>query len=259
MYYGKLPIIFLSTIASENDGTTNCQIANYILANIDEVKDFTISKLAQHCHVANSSISRFCRDIGLDDYSELKELINTNSMEFQLYSDCAEYKERGIDFSRNVINSIEKAAETVNYDAIESLVKDKYDNIACFGLLKAQTAAMNLQSDLLMLGKVVTSKLPFNQQLKYLENADENSLIIIFSYTGIYFDYWYPKRTPRYKEGRPKIYFITSDKKASGNSYFDKVIHFDSLQDYASHPFQLQIIGSIIAQSYAYYLKEKNS
>lgn len=257
MNYGKLPIIFLSTIASENDGTTNCQIAKYILENIDEVKNCTISELAYHCHVANSSISRFCREIGLDDFTELKELLNSNLMEFQIYSKAETTKERSIDFSKSVVESMEKVINTLDYDAITELVKDiyKYKNVSVFGLLKAQTVAMNLQSDLLMLGKVVTSKLAFKQQLEYLNNANSDQLIIIFSYKGIYFNYWYPKRIPKYTS-KPKIYFITSDKNAKENEYFDKVIHFDSLQDYASHPFQLQLIGSIIAQNYASYISE---
>lgn len=258
MKYGKLPIIFLSTIASENDGTTNCQIANYILGNIEAIKKYTISDLAKSCHVANSSISRFCREIGLDDFTELKELINNNSMEFQTYSDAETTKQRAVEFSKNTIQSLENAVNTVNYSAIDELVKDIdiYDNIAVFGLLKAQTVAMNLQSDLLMLGKVVTSKLPFKEQVEYLNTASKDQLVIIFSYKGIYFDYWYPKRIPKYSS-KPKIYFITSNKDVKENEYFDRVIHFDSLQDYASHPFQLQLIGSIIAQSYAYYLKKR--
>lgn len=255
MHYGKLPIIFLSTIASENDGTTNCQIANFILDNIDIVKEYTISELAKNCHVANSSISRFCREIGLDDFSELKELLNNNPMEFQIYSEDKDIKQRSIDFSKKAIGSLEKVVESLDYLVIEELVADiyHYNNIATIGLLKAQTVAMNLQSDLLMLGKVVTSKVKFKQQLEYIREATEENLIIIFSYKGIYFDYWYPKRTPKH-ESKPKVYFITSDKNAKENEYYDRVIHFDSLQDYASHPFQLQLIAGIIAQNYAYYI-----
>lgn len=183
MYYGKLPIIFLSTIASDNDGTTNCQIANYILDNIEKVKGYTISELAKNCHVANSSISRFCREIGLDDFSELKELLNSDYKEFPVYSNDINTKERSIDFSKRTINSLEKVVQTLDYSVIDELVKDiyKYEKIATIGLLKAQTVAMNLQSDLLMLGKVVTSKVKFKQQLEYLTEASEDNLIIIFS------------------------------------------------------------------------------
>lgn len=85
MYKDKLKIVFLSELVSSNDGSTNCQIATYILSHIDEVKKCTISELAKRCNVANSSISRFCKEIGLNDFTELKELINITSFNLDLF------------------------------------------------------------------------------------------------------------------------------------------------------------------------------
>ena len=38
MIYGKLPVVFLSTIASEKKGSTNSVIASYILDHLEEMK-----------------------------------------------------------------------------------------------------------------------------------------------------------------------------------------------------------------------------
>ena len=76
MIYSKLPVVFLSTIASERNGSTNCMIASYILDHLNEVQNMGIRDIAEKCHVAMSSISRFCKEIGLRDYAELKELLN---------------------------------------------------------------------------------------------------------------------------------------------------------------------------------------
>lgn len=254
MYWDKLKIVFLSELVSSNDGTTNCQIASYILNHIDEVKQYTISELSKKCHVANSSISRFCKEIGLNDFVELKELINTTLFNFELYSSHRDINVRSEDFIARVKDSLDLVSKSLNYEVINNLVKDIYDyeKTAIFGLLKAETVAMNLQSDLLMLGKVALTKVPFKQQLEYLKDATDKDLIIIFSYTGIYFEHTFQRRLPKKK---PKVYFITSDRNSISNKYFDEVICFNSLQDYASHPFQLQLIGSLIAQNYAYYLK----
>ena len=65
MIYSKLPVVFLNTIASEKQGSTNGEIASYIITHLDEVKYMGIAQLAQSCHVANSSISSFVKDIGL--------------------------------------------------------------------------------------------------------------------------------------------------------------------------------------------------
>ena len=61
MIYDKLPIVFLSTIASEKKDSTNSQIASYILDHLDQVQNMGIKEMAEACHVAVSSISRFCK------------------------------------------------------------------------------------------------------------------------------------------------------------------------------------------------------
>lgn len=260
MYRDKLKIVFLSELVSNNDGSTNCQIASYILNNIEEVKQSNINELSKKCHVSNSSISRFCKEIGLNDFFELKELISTTSFNFELYSDNISAKVRSIDFIDRVKESMDLVSKSINYDIFDKLSKDidRYNKIGIFGLLKAETVAMNLQSDLSFLGKNSFTKVSFKQQLEYLEKTNEKDLIIIFSYTGIYFEHTFPRRIPN-RDSKPKIYFITSDKNSLDNGYFDEVIYFKSLQDYASHPFQLQLIGSLISQNYAYYLNRKNS
>ena len=63
MIYGKLPVVFLSTIASEKNGSTNCVIATYILEHLDEMQDIGIKEIAKKFNVAVSSISRFCKEI----------------------------------------------------------------------------------------------------------------------------------------------------------------------------------------------------
>mgnify|MGYP000512344402 CR=1 FL=1 len=73
MIYDKLPIVFLSTLVSEKNGSTNSQIAAYILNHLEEVQNLGIKEIAKECNVAVSSISRFCKEVGLRDFAELKE------------------------------------------------------------------------------------------------------------------------------------------------------------------------------------------
>ena len=42
MFYGKLPIVFLSTLASENKDSTNRQISTYLLNHLYDIKDIGI-------------------------------------------------------------------------------------------------------------------------------------------------------------------------------------------------------------------------
>lgn len=220
MLYGKLPIVFLSTLASEKKDSTNSQIATYLLNHLDDNKDIGIQEMAKECSVAMSSTSSKAKD-------RLKE------------------------YSSKVKESITMVEKSIDIQQIDALCKEiqKYEQVGIFGLLKAGTVAFNLQSDLLMLGKQTYSNISYKQQLQYISSTNEDDLLIIFSYTGSYFDY--PDiRTLKNRLKKPQIWLISS-KQESYPDFIDHVITFDSKQDQNSHPYQLQFIASLIAQEYA--------
>ncbi len=259
MFYSKLPIIFLSEIVSSKSDSTNGHIAAFILGHIHEVPELSIRNLAARAHVSPASISRFCRDIGLQDFNELKELAAATKLNFEIASFADTPPQRKDEYFDAVQDAIERVRKSLDMNKLRTLCCDirKYSKVAVFGVLKAEGVAINLQTDLVMQGKYVVTKLPFSEQMDYLENADENDLIIIFSFTGIYFEYGLPKSFRKPKGKRPKIYFITSDPKAASSGLYNEVIWFDSAQNQASHPYQLQAVGSMIAQRYAHLQREE--
>ena len=241
MLCGKLPIVFLSTLASEKKDSTNSQIATYLLNHLDDIKDIGIQEMAKECSVAMSSISRFCKEIGLNDFNELRELLISIKMNFEQYSSSSKAKNRLEEYSLKVKESITMVEKSIDMQ--------KYQQVGIFGLLKAGAVAFNLQSDLLMLGKQTYSHISYKQQLQYISSTNEDDLLIIFSYTGCYFDY--PDiSTLKNKLKKPQIWLISS-KQESYPDFIDHVITFDSKRDQNSHPYQLQFIASLIAQEYA--------
>lgn len=211
MLYGKLPIVFLSTLASEKKDSTNSQIATYLLNHLDGIKDIGIQEMAKECSVAMSSISRFCKEIGLNDFNELRELLITTNMTFEQYSTSSKAKDRLKEYSSKVKESITMVEKSIDIQQIDALCKEiqKYEQVGIFGLLKAGAVAFNLQSDLLMLGKQTYSNISYKQQLQYISSTNEDDLLIIFSYTGSYFDY--PDiRTLKNQLKKPQIWPMAS-------------------------------------------------
>lgn len=251
MIYDKLPIVFLSTIASERKDSTNSQIASYILNNLEKVQNMKIKDMAKECKVAISSISRFCKEIGLRDFAELSELLLSTELYFEELSLSSSKDERLKDYSIKVKASIDMVEKSIDINSISNLCDDiyKYKRVAAFGLLKAGSVALNLQGDLLMLGKQVYTNISYTEQIQYIMNSNEDDLIIIFSYTGSYFDYQ-NLRGLKNKDNLPKIWFISSDKRKYP-SFINNLITFESLQDQTSHPYQLQFISGLIAQEYS--------
>lgn len=253
MYYGKLPILLLAELVEQPSDTMNARIANYILKNLKELHDFSIKELAAKCFVSVASVTRFCHEIGLEGFFELKYLIENTELKYEVYSNAASPLVQKKEYINAVIDGITLVRESLDMSTVMWLVDDidHYEKVSAFGPLKAATAAINLQTSLLMLGKLINTRLAYSKQIDYLEQADEKDLIIIFSYSGVYFDYKYTQNRINSNIKKPKIYFITGNPLVKPNEYIDRVIYFKSKLDQASHPYQLQITADIIAQAYA--------
>lgn len=257
MIYGKLPIVFLGLLASEKAGTTNSVIANYILDNLDSIKTMGIQELSQNCNVSISSISSFCREIGLDNFSELKFMLEESNLHKGPQSKEGDFSDRLEYYSKETISGIEKVKSSISEESIIELVKDiyQYEKVAAFGLMKASTSALILQSDLLMYGKKLYSNISFKEQIDYINHADEDHLIILFSFTKSYFDY-ISYETFEYKKKWPKIWIIGSGDDKLPN-YVYKSISFDSLRTHFEHPNQLSFVATLLAQEYNRFISEK--
>ena len=261
MSYWKLPIVFLSEIISSRADSINGYIASYILGHMNELQECSLRELSGKINVSPSSLSRFCRDIGLHDFSELKELSIDKSHQFLLQSTAIDPSQIKEEFVTAVEDSLQMVRTSVDMDKIRQLSLDiqSYEHVAVFGVLKSEGVAMNLQADLVLQGKHVITKLPYSEQLDYLEGADEKNLIIIFSFKGVYFDYGFPLDIKNPKNKKPKIWFITSNPNAEASQLYDEVIWFRSDQQPSSHPYQLQLIADLIAQQYGHLLLREHN
>ena len=259
MIYGKLPIVFLGLLASEKSGSTNSIIATYILDNLEEMKEIGIQQFAQNCNVSISSISRFCREVGLESFAELKMILNQANLDKGPAATDGCFSERILSYKEQTLDGIQQVSTSLSEYQINELVQDlvSYKKVAAFGLMKAETAALILQSDLLMYGKQVFKNLSFKEQMDYILEAGEDELIILFSFTSSYFDYASLKPFLR-KKKHPKIWMITGGN-TSAPTFVHRCIRFSSKQSHFEHPSQLAFVATIIAQEYNRYIQENHS
>lgn len=257
MMYGKMPVLFLSAVFSEKNGSINNTVAQYILEHQDLVKEMGITELAEACHVSPSSISRFCKEIGLDNFAELRELVQNNHMVFE-HSPAPSGTEQEISSTvKKITDSIDLIGKNVDPKKLRQLCReiDRFQKIAAFGLLKAETAAISLQCDLLMQGKQIYTQVSYPQQMEYIQSATQEDLILIFSCTGSYFEYQ-DIRSKKEALLRPRIWLITGVEK-NYPPFIDETLTYPGYQGQAGHPYQLLTIASLIAQEFAEYTRNK--
>lgn len=253
MIYSRLPVLFLGTITSEKYGAGNAAIASTLLNHIDEIKDFGIQEIADFCGVSVSSISRFCNQIGLSGFAEFKEILTSVDFTLERQSQALDQKDRFTEYENNIVSAVHTAIHSVDKEKLSRLIKDihQYDRVAIFGLLKAQAAAISLASDLAFCGKQVYTNTSFAAQMDHLKAASDKDLILVFSYTGSFFEG--NERSLSQRKKHPKIWMISG--KDTCPSFVYDVLSFDSKLDQASHPYQLCSVATLIAQEYAYQYK----
>lgn len=183
----NLIIILLSTLNDEPKGSNNYKIAKYMIENMRDLEECSLTNLAQACYVSNSSISRFCRDIGLKDFNALKNQIAKFSVEaarLKRKFDYEKYESSSMvqSYVKNVISNLNYFLENDIEKQINTLVQEisSYQKIAAFGYMQSESVACNLQFDLQTSGKLIFSCFNIKDQADYITDADENNLIIIF-------------------------------------------------------------------------------
>lgn len=251
----NLAIILFSTLNTEELGATDYRIARFMLDNIRNIQHYTISQFAKECFVSNSSVSRFCRTIGFNEFSELKgqlyKVADVSQTKF-----CFSGKEHSqllTAYVDAVTSNLEKLKNSLDMAAINTLVQEihAYPKVAAFGSLQSHQVALNLQADLFSSNKIIDTNIKFSDQLHYMNQADEKTLMIIFSKSGEYFSRATAHNLSFKTVKGPKIYLITDNARLVKPKFVDSLITFESNQDYAAHPYPLEVVKSLIAMEYA--------
>lgn len=250
MTYDALTVKLLTLLSGEGRDSTNATIARCLLEHAGKVEALSVKRLAELAHVGTGSVSRFARDAGFASFAELSEA-------FALFGRSYERVEgestvaRARELAGYVAGSLDQAVQRLDVAALARLVDDvaRYSRVSAYGLLKGQAAALDLQVDLLMQGKYIDTRNSFADQIDHIARAGRDELIVVFSYTGAYFEYADISQAMR-RLDRPRIWMVCGARHEQPD-YVSDLLLFSSDLDRLTHPYQLELVAGLIAQEYA--------
>lgn len=247
MIYGKLPVILMNALATEKEGSTNQTIAKYIIAHREELQQTDIRELAEKTHVSISSISRFARELGFHDFQELRELLAQEPGLPEILP--GQFTALPGAYYAAVAGELEEVKNQISMQKVREICRmiHAYESVSVYGLFKGETAAMNLVSDLALLGKPAQTFVAYKEQVESFKSMGKDELLILFSYSGSYFDYEY-LALPAYFR-KPKIVMITGGKEPH-DAYIDYYMHFPTSDSLLGHPYSMLFLAGLIAQTY---------
>lgn len=261
MLYNRLLII----LNEESPDSTYYHIALVMLKHIEELMKIPINKLAEICDVSKSTISKFIRFIGYEDYAEFRYAAtfedNKYNNNFNYVYNVMKYIENNsMDcFIDTIRKDIEATYRNLDWDSIDRLVKDlvQYKRVAAFGLMFSETAAMDLQVKLAYNKKFIVTNLNDLKQDYFIQNAGEDTLIIAFSDSGEFINKYQNiedfANKKAFSATKAKVVVITSNRNMEKDPRVDYCIYYEKTTSLCTHRIVYGVLTDVIAYKYRQY------
>ncbi len=209
---------------------TEKKIADFVAKNVNQVLFMSITELADVCEVADASVHRFCRTIGLKGYQEFK-------MKLSLSISGQEEKGNGQDISKTP--SIQKIRDDVLEDHINALrethkilqweelaravtMMEEAQHIYFFGIGDSLLTAMEARNKFLRITNKVSCVDDPHMQAMTASIATQKDLVFLISYSGATKDIVHVAQITR--EAGAKLAAVTRFLKSPLTAYADCVL-----------------------------------
>lgn len=172
----------LNIINNFDEEDSKVIIAKYFLKNIDRIEEINIYNAADECFVARSSIRRFAKYIGFNNFRNLKQDHET----YNYYKDLDEITE---DYPTVLADQITMMVREANHKIngeIKKIVElmEKSNEIVFLTSDIYSSRCLDFQKEMIFLGKMVRI-ISYNfSDNKVLKNSNSDTLLVIISVSG---------------------------------------------------------------------------
>lgn len=211
---------------------TEKKVADYVIKNTDKVLFMSLSDLSAACKVADASVHRFCRRMGVKGYQEFKmklSLSMTSEDGQERFNagtrGSADNVDQMIDrILENHMNALKETRMLVNSEDVTEIVKmmEQAKNVFFFGIGDSLLTAQYARNKFLRITNKVTCIQDPHMQAMAASMATEEDVIVFISYSGSTKDNVYVAQIA--KEAGVKIAAITRFLKSPLTEYTDALL-----------------------------------
>ena len=146
-----LIIRLLTILNTEPIDSTMYHIAEVLLQNYSEIQENSIGEMAKLANVSKSTLSKFARELGFDNYIHLKDSSNfIENRENNYYTHLEKInKTMKTNNYKDYFKSIREAADALennlDFNAVQRLAFDlnRYSKVGILGLFFSESAAVD--------------------------------------------------------------------------------------------------------------------
>lgn len=243
--------------------STEAHIAESLLDMIYELEHMPIDLAAERCHISKSTLSKFVKRLGFEDYKEFRDNARNEKKRagYHNYEKMRSMdrfiEECGIEQYLEILSKdIRHLLKGIDRQQIKNLAEAlyKYDKVAAFGSVYSETVAMDFMYKIAAEGKYIKTNIYDVKQEQYINEADDKTLLIIFSNSGqyLYENGMKPLDQSRsfVRKTKGKIALITSNEEAAQDPRVDYPVLYHFTTDVQNHPIIERIIVEMLVDAY---------
>lgn len=214
----QIGITLLGMVNTTSHLSANHQIAIWVLSNLGHLNHVSEPEMAKACNVSKSSINRFCKELGFQNFQQFQTAVLRFQRPYSLKYDPAQTEGYNPNLSTldNYTNLVAKnahaLAENIDDDVLADIARDidTHDQVVILGEMQSGAVALSLQHNLFSTGKAVTAYIYSPEQREVLRKLQPGTLLIIFSLFGNFFQNLAGAQAPFERLDRTKVVWITS-------------------------------------------------
>lgn len=241
-------------LQTEPDDSINHMIAQTIVKCMRENRDITTNYLAQSCSVSKTSITRFCRYLGFDSFTDFKELIQvTDSDHHRKYKpDMDSPGSFASDYLEQIIQNCIDMKNSLDIELVFQLAKDihQHEHICLLGNGQSGNSLNSFMISLLMQGKYAqVASMPAEQE-SIINNLKPDTLVIVLSIYGEFFKMYVNDSVFATKPANTTIYLLTCNPDIPCPANIDYLLLCSQSPGFAAGNLSADIVLNLVLQYY---------
>lgn len=241
---------------------TYYHIALTLLQNMSTLRSASINDVAELCTVSKSTISKFIRALGYQDYSDFRYALEFEDVRYRMPNtfvhDVIGYlQEHSIqEYAQLLAEDLTSNVESLDLSSLDRLAKDihRFRTVEAFGLMFSETAAIDLQTKLGRIGKFIRTSQNDLHQFELIRSADENTLIIVFSESGSFMDRYemIDRKTGKsvFYDTKGTVVMFTANEKMTRDPRIDYIIQMRHTDAVHTHRIVYPLLTDILTNRY---------
>lgn len=189
METNRLSLLYnIEKIYNENNiGSTDYQLARYLLDNYTNIPLLNIYDVAEVNHVSRATVRRFCSHLGYRNFKELKAHFKDFRDGIDKYTTFYSGADFRKELQRQINEMIDELAERMNTSEKKNIVNKiiQADEVVLIASSTLASGIRVFQQNLAIFGKRVSLIVSKEEIRQLKECLTQNSLLIVFSISGL--------------------------------------------------------------------------